>query len=146
MKNIASRVLRKVSIILSLVPLCSCQQHPGEGPRGDPLVLSGLWYNGPETSQFLPCEMYEPGQGGEWIMYGSGYWLDSYQDESAEFVEQVEEQSDVDVGYDTVVYVSIEARLSEVGRYGHMGQYEREIIPIKLIDIGGTEVCPDAGE
>ena len=143
MKSTATNPLRQVSVVFFLVLSCSCQQQSDHEHGGEPLVFSGLWYNGPETSQFLPCEMYEPAQGSEWIIYGIGYWLDSYEDESAEFVEQINNQNDVEIGYDSVVYISIEARLSEIGRFGHLGQYEREIIPLKLIDIRALESCPD---
>jgi hypothetical protein len=75
-----------------------------------------------------------------------GYWLDSTQIDSAKFIAEVDQQTAVYVGYETVVYISIEARLSEIGRYGHLGRYEREIIPIRLIDIGPKEACLDKVE
>ena len=127
-------------LLLLLLPISSCQWQSEEESPGEYPVLSGLYYNGPEASVFVPCGMGIPPDYGA-PGYALGYWLDRTQDDSAKFNAQIDKQTAVDVGYETVVYISIEARLSEVGRFGHLGQYEREIVPIRLIDIGPMEAC-----
>lgn len=111
---------------VSAALLAACGSE--DGGRGD--TFEGTYYTAFETSNFVPGELCRSA--------GPTYWLIPEPDSGFQEALQA-------AGWQPVApqafYVRFEGELSEPGRYGHLGAYEREVRAFKTLEVRAAPEC-----
>ncbi len=115
--------LAVVAVVLAAATACAERAD-------DSGVFEGYYYTGFETSNFVPGRTCDD--------RGPTYWLVS--DPEAHFNEALQEAGWEPLAFQAF-WVRFEGELSEPGRYGHLGAYEREVRVKKLLEIRHAPEC-----
>ncbi len=134
-----------VSVILAAIGLLGCEQRGGENPPGAAEVPKprsprggeaknyvGHWSMAFEISVFTPCGTREV------------WWLWPPEDLSQERLRLLREKaSEADAASgQTRLFLRCRGRLSDVGHFGHLGAYERQLVLEEIVDLRPS----DAGD
>lgn len=119
----SSVLLAAVAAALAVAAACADRSE-------EPGVFEGYYYTGFETSNFVPGRSCDD--------RGPRYWLVS--DPEARFNEALREAGWEPLAFQAF-WVRFEGELSEPGRYGHLGAYEREVRVTKLLELRHAPEC-----
>mgnify|MGYP000356759307 CR=1 FL=1 len=99
------------------------------GDRGRETFV-GYYYTAFETSNFVPGVPCRPA--------GPTYWL--VPEEGSGFQEALQTAGWQPPAYQAF-FVRFEGELSEPGRYGHLGAYEREVRVLRALEVRAAPEC-----
>jgi hypothetical protein len=97
--------------------------------------IAGHYVGGDEVSSFVPCGMRADPD------YGRGYWLAPSDDFGSRYRALVDQLSSGKVAAFPKVYVRFRGRVSEPGKHGHLGAYEREVAVGEVLEMSLEGKC-----
>jgi hypothetical protein len=114
----------------------TCARNLPENAADGTITFEGRYQASFEVSSFVPCGCdVDPG-------YGNGYWL-TEEPGSGFFEEYAAVSSDPDsFTPGPAVYTRFEGTISELGVFGHLGSYLRQITVTRLLEMTSAAQCP----
>lgn len=115
--------MRILAAAIAVLAVGGCAGHVSDVEPEAPASISGLYRQGFEQSDFYPAK----GGGPWWLTYDGDLWskLEPFVQGSGR-------------GLAAVVRFEVIGEVSEPGRFGHLGAYERELVVERIVSVTGA--------